>query len=280
MSVFSLPSYLTPDDTFPIQLFDYHTFSSNERNKINLTKNVFSFLQEGTKEIITENEPNTIDRDQFLLIKSGNCLMTETISPAKRTYRSMLLFFTDEALLEALTKNNMSISSSAPSHAFYTCGYDSYIRLFIESLERINALEKRVQTSLLQIKFEEILIYLVQKEGKPLLDCLLNRRDNQTIRFIHVVENNKLRKLTVQELAFLSNMSVSTFKRMFYKHFEDSPIKWFQEKRLEYAANQLKTQQKRPIELFEDAGYESLSNFIQAFKSRYGITPKQFQLQH
>jgi AraC-like DNA-binding protein len=72
-------------------------------------------------------------------------------------------------------------------------------------------------------------------------------------------------------------MSVSTFKREFEKHFRSTPSKWFQEKRLEHAAFLLKNNSKRPSDIFEEIGYETLSNFTQAFKLKFGLTPKQYQ---
>jgi len=75
-------------------------------------------------------------------------------------------------------------------------------------------------------------------------------------------------------------MSVSTFKREFEKHFQESPSKWFQNKRLEHAAFLLQQHTKRPSDIFETIGYENLSNFVHAFKTKFGVTPKQFQLQN
>jgi len=109
------------------------------------------------------------------------------------------------------------------------------------------------------------------------LYSLISNSDNQNQKFLQIIESNKLNKLTIKELSFLSNMSVSTFKREFEKYFHSSPSKWFQEKRLEHAAFLLKNKSKRPSDIFEDIGYESLSNFIQAFKVKFGVTPKQYQ---
>jgi AraC-like DNA-binding protein len=33
----------------------------------------------------------------------------------------------------------------------------------------------------------------------------------------------------------------------------------------------------RPSDIFLEVGYETLSNFIQAFKMKFGQTPKQYQ---
>ena len=89
--------------------------------------------------------------------------------------------------------------------------------------------------------------------------------------------NKMINKLTIKELSFLSNMSLSTFKREFEKHFQSSPSKWFQEKRLDHSAFLLKDKSKRPSDIYEEIGYENLSNFIQAFKMKFGTTPKQYQ---
>ena len=96
-------------------------------------------------------------------------------------------------------------------------------------------------------------------------------------KFIQTIESNQLNKLSVKELSFLSNMSVSTFKRKFEKHFHSSPSKWFQEKRLEHSAFLLKNKSKMPSDIFEEIGYENLSSFILAFKMKFGVTPKQYQ---
>jgi AraC-like DNA-binding protein len=122
------------------------------------------------------------------------------------------------------------------------------------------------------------MLYLVEFKGVNFLYSLISNSDNQSQKFIQTVESNQLNKLSLKELSFLSNMSVSKFKREFEKHFQSSPSKWFQEKRLEHSAYLLKNKSNRPSDIFEEIGYESLSNFIQAFKTKFGVTPKQYQL--
>lgn len=279
MNITSLPQDLSLKNTASIQLFDYRIYNSLLKSKISLTKNTFSFLKEGTKEVMANDKPITIENNHFLIIKSGNCLMTETISNTKKTYHSILLFFTDEMLLNFIEKYNFDFTNPQTMNSFIVCEYDNYITHFVQSLERINQLSQQVQAQLLQAKFEEIMIYLVEKEGKDFLNTLLNNQDDKSLRLTTVVENNKLKKLTLQELAFLCSMSLSTFKRAFLKQYKESPIKWFQSKRLEHVAFLLRTQKNRPIDLYEIAGYDNFSNFVQAFKKKYGNTPKQFQLE-
>jgi AraC-like DNA-binding protein len=46
---------------------------------------------------------------------------------------------------------------------------------------------------------------------------------------------------------------------------------------LERAAFLLRNKSKRASDIFEEIGYENLSNFVHAFKVKFGVTPKQFQ---
>ncbi|WP_420571139.1 helix-turn-helix transcriptional regulator [Kordia sp.] len=277
MNIFTLPDYLTAETNSPIQLFNYESTTSQFNNKIDLTKNTFSFLQEGFKTISSSHEPISIKNDAFLIMKSGHCLMTENLSETNNFYKSILLFFSDEVLFQFLEKYQITNKHIATTTAAKACEYDDFIKSFVKSLEGIHQLPLKLQQKLLQVKLEEILLYLVETKGTDFLLFLISAKDDQTSHFINVVESNKLHKLTLKELAFLSNMSVSSFKREFEKHFQQSPIKWFSQQRLEHAAFLLKNEAKRPSDIFEEIGYENLSNFVHAFKTKFGVTPKQYQ---
>ena len=129
----------------------------------------------------------------------------------------------------------------------------------------------------MRVKFEELCLYLIERSHGNALLGLLSFQNRNTQDFIQIIERNQLNKLTIKELSFLCHMSVSTFKRKFEKIYGESPIKWFQNKRLEYAHRLIVDQSKRASDVFHEVGYESLSSFVQAFKLKYGITPKQSQ---
>lgn len=279
MDIISLPHDLSQDDSAKVQLFDYHISKAQLKNKINLTQNTFSFLIEGTKEVVADDKSVLIKNDEFLILKSGNCLMTENVSDSNKTYRSILLFFTDDILFQFVEKYDIINNQSSIPAPFQVCEYDHYINHFVRTLEEISHLNVGVQQKLLAVKFEELMVYLMEIKGVDFLLSLIESQDPKSRNFIKVVESNKLSKLTVSELAFLCFMSLSTFKREFEKHYQTSPIKWFQDKRLEHSAFLLKTHRKRPIEIYSEIGYDTLSSFIQAFKKKYGATPKQYQMQ-
>lgn len=279
MEITVLPQDLKINTSKSIQGFRYKTGHDIQRSKINLSKNTISFLRTGTKEVIGEDETVLIDNQSFVIMKSGNCLMTEKVSSTDKMYKSILLFFTDELVIDFLEKNKFHTTINKEQQFYYIFHYDNFIHAFVEGLERILMLPIVLQEKMLKIKFEEIMLYLVHQHGASFLNKIISQTDNSVTRLINIVENNKYNKLSLQELAFLTNMSVSTFKRTFFKQYKTTPIKWFNDIRLEHIALLLRTKRKRPIELYEDAGYENFSNFVQAFKKKFGVTPKQYQTQ-
>jgi AraC-like DNA-binding protein len=277
MKIITLPDELNLNSSSSICVYDYESTKEISKQQILLNKNTFSFLQEGKKEIFFDNSSFAIDNSQFLLMKSGHYLMTEKLSNIEDYYRSILFFFSNEDVLKFIRKFELNPTESSKLYSTYSFNYDSFIKRFADSLLDISKLSTAIQKNILDAKFEEIMLYLVEFKGVDFLYSIINNSDNNSQRFIQTIESNQLNKLTIKELSFLSNMSVSTFKREFEKHFHSSPSKWFQEKRLEHSAFLLKNKSKRPSDIYEEIGYENLSNFIQAFKMKFGITPKQYQ---
>jgi AraC-like DNA-binding protein len=278
MKTITLPDELRLDSSLHIEIYDYESSQEISKQQIILNKNTFSFLQEGTKEVFFDNSSYSINNAQFLLMKSGHCLMTEKLSTLHKNYRSVLLFFSNESVLKFIRKFELSSTDCTTYFSTYSFEYDSFIKTFVKSILDISKLSTSIQKNILDAKFDEIMLYLIEVRGVDFLYSLINNSDNQTQKFFQIIESNTLNKLTLKELSFLSNMSVSTFKREFEKHFHSSPSKWFQEKRLEHSAFLLKNKSIRPSDIFEEIGYENLSNFIQAFKTKFGVTPKQYQL--
>lgn len=276
MHTITIPDELNLENSLAVQVFDYSSSKGVSKQQIILNQNTFSFLIEGTKEVVFDNSALSIDDSQFLVMKSGNCLMTEKLSEVSN-YRSVLLFFSNEMLSKFIRKIELEKIESKEYQSVFAFEYDEFLKRFVESLVDLSKLSKNLQNKILEVKLEEIMLYLVEKHGTDFLYSLSVNADNTTQKFIQVIENSHLNKLTLKELAFLCNMSVSTFKREFEKHYSESPIKWFQNKRLEFAHFLLQQKQKNPSEVYFEVGYENLSSFTQAYKSKYGVTPKHHQ---
>ncbi len=277
MSTITLPDELNLDSSHSIEIYDYVNIQQISKQKIILSKNTFSFLQNGTKEVFFDNSSRLINNSQFSLMKAGNSLTIENSYDDETKYRSILLFFSNESVFNFIRKFQLKPQDNASYASIYSFDYDLYITGFTKSILNISKLSKSIQKNILDAKFEEIMLYLIATKGVNFIYSLIRNSDNSAQKFIQIVENNKVNKLSIKELAFLTNMSESSFKRVFKKHFQSSPGKWFREKRLEHSAFLLRNKSKRPSEIYQKIGYENLSNFIQAFKIKFGVTPKKYQ---
>jgi len=277
MSTITLPDELNLNSSQSIEIYDYVNIQEISKQKIVLSKNTFSFLQNGTKEVFFDNSSRLINNSQFSLMKAGNSLTIKKSYNDEMKYRSILLFFSNESVFNFIRKFQLKPQDNASYASMYSFDYDLYIKGFTKSILNISKLSKSIQQNILDAKFEEIMLYLIATKGVNFIYSLISNSDNSTQKFIQIVENNIVNKLSIKELSFLTNMSESSFKRLFKKHFKSSPGIWFREKRLEHSAFLLRNKSKRPSDIYQEVGYENLSNFTQAFKIKFGVTPKKYQ---
>lgn len=79
--------------------------------------------------------------------------------------------------------------------------------------------------------------------------------------------------MTLAKFSYLTGRSIATFSRDFKKAFNTTPQKWLTERRLQLAHYQLSEKQRKPIDVYYEAGFENLSHFSYAFKKHFGYAP-------
>ena len=82
------------------------------------------------------------------------------------------------------------------------------------------------------------------------------------------------RRLTVAELARLSNRSLSTFKRDFSARFGEPPGRYLRRLRLERARERLRAG-ARPGEVAAELGFSDAAHFTRSFKRAFGVVPSE-----
>ena len=276
-----LPAKLFGEETGDLNVFYYDLENLMTRGKVVLQQFVISFLVQGHKEINFAGAAIQADNTKALLIPQGNCLVTEK-SQGSQDYKTILLFFSKQRLTDFLLKkelltNLFTVSTSIPPYFIFE--QDEFIKIFIQSLSlHFTAINTTISKQLLQVKFEEVMIYLIDKYGNTFITFLLHALKNEhTVGFKTVVEANRYSNLSIGELAFLCNMSVSTFKRRFASAFNDTPGNWFKQKRLEKANGLLQSGNVEPSDVFVGSGYKNLSHFSTAFKAKFGKSPRHYQ---
>lgn len=276
MSIENIPEIYNKNHQEGADLFVYDFKMTHDvvKSKVNLGMNMFSFLQVGKKQVHFAGTAVAVNKDQSLLLKKGNWLWTELLD-IEEVYYCKLFFFSEKKLTEFLekhTKNKQLAKEEAP---YFIIRNDNYIITYLSSLSTISKVPTVLAENLLSVKFEELMLYLLQKYGKKFEVYLHSLIVNETSNLKNIVESKIHSTLKLEEIAFLCNMSLSTFKRHFIKEYKMSPGKWLQDKRLQKAKETLEKGKLKPSDIYQDFGYNNLSNFSIAFKNKFGFSPNQ-----
>ncbi|MDC7999884.1 AraC family transcriptional regulator [Aequorivita todarodis] len=253
-------------------VYDFKMTHNVVKSKVNLGMNMFSFLQVGKKQVHFAGTSVAVNKDQSLLLKKGNWLWTELLD-TEAIYYCKLFFFSEKRLLEFLAKHTANKGIAKSEVPYFIIGNDAYITSYLNSLSTISDAPPIFMENLLSVKFEELMLYLIQKYGRRFEQYLYSLISSEGSTFKKVVESKVHSNLRLAEVAFLCNMSLSTFKRNFIKEYKTSPGKWFQDKRLQKAKRLLEEGICKPSELYLEFGYNNLSNFSIAFKNKFGFSP-------
>lgn len=213
--------YITPY----IFIYDFKMTEDAIKSKVNLTTHMFSFLQTGNKKVHLEDSFIEVNNKQSVLIKSGNCLMTELLEN-DQLYFCKLLFFTNKNVTDFLTKYALDRTKSVFNHvknkSLFIIENDDFIHSFVHCISTILHFNSVANRQLLYVKFEEIMLYLTEKYQDDFVEYLYSLiSQTNNIPFRKIIESNDRTNLNLNELAFLYNMSLSTFKTAFGTYSKD-----------------------------------------------------------
>ncbi len=274
MTIQNVPEIFLKNKLEKIDLF-VHDFKMTDdvfKSKVNLSLHMFSFLQKGKKQVHFADSSVAVNVEQSLLIKSGNCLWSELLDNDD-IYYCKLLFFSESKLRDFLRKHSQFKPREEETPSYFVIENDDYIHSYLDSLSTVNDAPAIFMKNLLSVKFEELMLYLINKYGKAFEFYLQSLIAKEQSAFKSIIEKNVYSNLKVDEIAFLCQMSLSTFKRNFIKEYKTSPGKWLQNKRLQKAKILMQEGKLRASDIYMDFGYNNLSNFSAAFKNKFGKSP-------
>lgn len=274
MQIQNVPEIFTKINIDKLDLF-VHDFKMSDdvfKSKVNLSLHMFSFLQKGKKQVHFVGSSVDVNNKQSILIKRGNCLWSELLENDEEYY-CKLFFFSERRLRDFLKKHSQFTELEDDEAPYFIIENDDYITSYLNSLSTVSSAPTVFMQNLLSVKFEELMLYLINKYGSAFEIYLQSLTSKATSSFKAIIEKNIYSNLKIEEIAFLCHMSLSTFKRKFIKEYQTSPGKWLQDKRLRRAKELLEGDNIKPSDIYLDFGYNNLSNFSAAFKNKFGKSP-------
>ncbi|MBQ4524039.1 MAG: helix-turn-helix transcriptional regulator [Lachnospiraceae bacterium] len=101
--------------------------------------------------------------------------------------------------------------------------------------------------------------------------------DYATARAQQYIEVHYAEKITVNYLAELGNLSVSSFNRVFKKETKMTPMDYLMEIRLQQAKKLLRRKEVSVTEVAIRCGFSSSAHFSASFRKWYGLTPTEYR---
>ena len=172
------------------------------------------------------------------------------------------------------------------SNSTYTLDYnikkiqvDRLLENFKESINILLDTPELADEYMVKTKLKEFVLLLTKSQGAPSqMDYLAALFKPKEVSFKNTIQTNLYANLSLDELAALCHMSLSSFKRKFKTVFDDSPKRYIVKKKVEKAALLLKTDNQRVSDIAFDVGFDSLATFTRNFTNIYGVAPSVYRL--
>lgn len=219
--------------------------------------------------------------DSGILLKCGNFIF-EPIADKNSGLAKLVAihFFPD--VLKKLYKDNppkalFSESTGENENMAYIYRNEIIIS-FIDSLSVLFENPNLAEESILELKLKEIIL-LLSKIDSTGVDQILNNLFNPTkVIFKDVIEAHLYSTLSIEDIASLTNNSLTSFKRKFKEIYKISPANYIKNKRLEKAAMLLKISNESISEISFKCAFNDLAHFSNSFKAKFNQTPSDYRL--
>lgn len=226
-----------------------------------------------------ENDENLfveVPAGKMVFLPKGLYTISDII-PQGGHFEAMVFFFEPEVIARFLGSLNCTCSKEK-SISHLVLDATEGIRHFSDSLLRLYGNADMPNRQITAVKLFEFLhlIHASQNGNDCFVTALstLNNKERKSLR--DFMQLNFAKPLSIEDYAYLTGRSVSTFRRDFKTQFGISPKQWLIERRLEKAHELLSHNHTTVTDVVMEIGYENIPHFTKAFKEKYGLPPKQF----
>lgn len=193
-----------------------------------------------------------------------------------------LLFFISEDFIRRFMKTYRKTLKVKKEHLNEKQIYaldvqDSLKSLFMSVFNYMTQINE-IPKELVEMKFNELLYNIIlNPKNQKLTNFFLSLEQVDKTDLNTVMMKNFYSDLSLEEFARLSGRSLSTFKRDFRNYYNQTPGKWLNNKRLEYARTLLENSELNINDICWECGFKNTSHFNRSFKEKYKLPPNQFR---
>ncbi|WP_298738412.1 AraC family transcriptional regulator [uncultured Chitinophaga sp.] len=242
----------------------------------------FLYMLEGGVQFQVEDEQRDIPCKHSLFLNCINSSKELSNAAADDRNEIVIVNFHPDVLKRVYDKE-MPLLLQSPANfisnrSLEIINNDFLIQKYVEGLLFYFENPALVNEDMLVLKLKEIILLLSQTPNAASIQLILSQIISPTTyTFRQIIDANIFSRLSIEELARETNLSLSSFKREFAKVYNDTPANYIKHKRLEKAASLLLASGERISGIAFQCGFNDLASFTKSFHDKYNVTPTQYR---
>jgi AraC-like DNA-binding protein len=240
----------------------------------------FIFVNQGEFGVRTQTETLLLNTETALLAKCLNYFFESTKkSPDQEDNVEVigLLFYPE--LAQDLFDFDISNSKHTVDYNLMQVPVNQLLDHYKESISILLDNPELADEQFIKNKLREFVILMTKTVKAPSeLDFLASMFKPNFAKFEEVIQHNLYTDLSIDELAVLCHMSLSSFKRKFKEVYDESPARYMAKMKINRATDMLRKMEIRISDIAYDLGYDSLTTFNRAFKEHTGKSPTEYRM--
>lgn len=242
----------------------------------------FSYFVHGDNQVLSKQHAVSAIAHQAFLSVCGFTLGKKLMEQEAGRVNSITIHFHPDVLKKIYkdTKPPYWTEIEAPvTKVIVQMAATNLVQNYIESLKNLFENKNALTEDILILKLQEIILLLMQTDDQPqITNTIRSLFSERTFTFKETIETYLLTPATLENLATLTNMSLSTFKREFKRIYDDTPQRYIINKRIEKVAFLLQTSDVSISSIGYDCGFSTPAHLTRVFKAKYKKTPTEYRL--
>lgn len=238
------------------------------------------YCQNGESKLYGQDQQFTLSNDESILMKCGNFVNHWQITESANPFEAITIHFFPD-ILKLIFDNHipdfLKNQNNPRQLLLQKIDSNTIIKSFMQSLSMYFENPTICTQDTIKLKLKEFITLLYNMNSGGIRAILSDLFNPQQVAFKEVITSHLFQDLSLEELAALLNVSLSTFKRRFAQIYDCPPRQYILQKKLDKAALLLSTSKESVSNICYDCGFGDLSNFTKAFTKKYHYSPSAYR---
>lgn len=253
---------------------------------LSLSRHAVGYVLKGRKLVHYGDRILQVNQGDIFFLPTG-LHYVEDIPAANRPFEQVVVYYSPEQFSRYLTMLSMKFGMVIDEHHHCTNCHERQAVAYPawKSMKSFFALiDDHLRDGLLEtdviaesLKMLELVYLIVSNPDCCIQSKVLEHSDSLKESFEQTVHNNVFTNISIEELAQLTNRSLTSFKKEFKRLFFESPHQWMIKQRLMHARLLLISSAKPVAEIGSECNFPNTSHFIKLFKKEFGLTPSVYR---